>query len=746
MLLMLMAMVSSLSASFSGTVQDSVDDFIESADMPDGWITTEMVYESSGEEIKGIPGVKSVVSSVILPVKTTLPSGDEFPLALSGVDEKETERFYIKDETLTWDDLPEVWVTAYFAEKNGVKPGNEMTLRFGQHFEEKVRVRGLVSIPETMKCVRNETSWGDSVGYGYIYMSREDMDSLFNMSGKANYWSIRLEEGLSLTERQKAMDAAGEVFGDKTLDTLLYDTSTAKSFIDDMMNTIRAICDSFPILIFGVGLFFMILFVSQVVRNRSKDIGLLVALGQSRKEVVLIFFRYLIILLVPGLIVGTVLGFITTMIVSGLFVDMYTLPRVLYRFDAVRYGVMILIEIVFCFLSCVLSTFLIISTDPAQAMSGEMAKVSQAPDVIRSLKIDLIIKTGLSSLFRDRRRTILSILAISACIFLSAGSLEYLIGYTDAIPRTFGKRYTYDVLIAVKNGWEDLSEIENIKGVSKAEPVLSFMTDLKNGDSKLRVKVSAIRENSQMIVPYTKDYVRVPLSSGVILDEWTASQLGISVGDVVTIEGVNVPVTGIARNLVDRTEYISFETAEKMDYEDPDTVAVKIDAGANHDRVFKEIAELPGYNYTNTFDQQLISQEDCTSMVRISITSLQVTAILMGMIIVFIMVALSISERKHEFAVLIALGVQDAKFAGMIIIENLVIFALAVLIAFPVARIGAQAMNSLMSRPSQVIEVFDFGRAFAIAVGLALGYLAVGIITGIVKLYAIDAAVALKDD
>ena len=67
MLLMLMAMVSSLSASFSGTVQDSVDDFIESADMPDGWITTEMVYESSGEKIKEIPGVQSVVSSVIQP-------------------------------------------------------------------------------------------------------------------------------------------------------------------------------------------------------------------------------------------------------------------------------------------------------------------------------------------------------------------------------------------------------------------------------------------------------------------------------------------------------------------------------------------------------------------------------------------------------------------------------------------------------------------------------------------------------
>lgn len=745
-LLALMAMVSSLSASFSKTVQGSVEDFMESADMPDGWITTEIVQEGDGEEIKNIPGVRSAQSSVVLPVKATLPSGDEMSLALFGAGEKEINRFYVKEETPDRTDLPEVWVTAYFAEKNGVRPGNELTLKASPFFEEKVRAKGLVSLPETMRCVRNETSWGDATSYGYIYMPREDMDGFFNKGGTANYWSIRLEDGLSSEERQEAMDRAGEVFGDRTLNVLLYDTSTAKSSIDDMMKTIRSICNSFPVIIYIVGLFFMILFVSQVIRNRSRDIGLLVALGHSRKEVVLIFFRYLVILLIPGVIVGSVLGFLVTVIISGLFVDMYTLPRVLYRFDATRYAVMILTEVVLCILSCILSTFLIITSDPAEAMSGGKAKVGQAPAVIRGLKIDPIIKAGLSSLFRDRRRTILSILAISACIFLSAGSLEYLIGFTDAIPRTFGKRYTYDALIHVENGREDLSAIENIRGVAKAEPVLSFMTDLKAGDSTMRIKVSAIPEDSQLIVPYTKDYARVPLSSGVILDEWTASQMGISIGDVVTIEGVGVPVTGTARNLVDRTEYISFETAEKMGHKVPDTVAVKTDAGADREKVLKEIADLPGYNYMISYDQQLISQEDSTSLVKISITSLQATAILMGMIIVFIMVALSITERKHEFAVLIALGVQDAKFAGMIIVENLVIFALAALIAFPVAWIGAVVMNSLMSRPGQVIEMYDFGRAYIIGVVLAFGYLAVGIITGIVKLYNLDAVAALSDE
>ena len=745
-LFMLMAMVSSLSASFSGTVQDSVDDFIESTDMPDGWITTEIVYADNGEDIKEISGVESVISSVIIPVETTLPSGNHMPLSLSGIDEKEISRFYVKDETPAWDDLTDVWVTAYFAEKNEINPGNELTLKYGPYFEEKVRVKGLVSVPETMKCVRDETSWGDSVGYGYVYMRREEMDSLFKTYGKANYWSIRLEDGLSIEERQKAMDKAGEVFGDNTLNILLYDTSTAKSLIDDMMGTLKNICNSFPIIIFGVGLFFMMLFVSQVIRNRSSDIGLLIAHGYSRKDVIPIFFRYLVILLVPGVIVGSILGFITTVILSGLFADMYTLPRVLYRFDVLRYVVMILIEISFCILSCVLSTFLIITTDPAEAMNGGLKKTSKTPKIISGLKTDLIIKTGLSSLFRDRRRTLLSILAIAACIILSAASLEYLIAFSNCIPRTFGKRYTYDALIAVENGWEDLSEIENIRGVSKAEPVLSFMTDLKKGDSTMHVLVRAIPENSQLIVPYTKDYERIPISSGVILDEWTASQLGISTGDTVTIEEVNVPVTGIARNLIDRAEYISFETAEKMSHEIPDTVAVQIDAGANQEKVLDEISELPGYKYTNTYNQQYISQQDNIFLVKINIISLQVTAILMGMIIVLIMVVLSISERKHDFAVLIALGVKDEKFAGMIAVENLVIFILAVLIAYPVSWFAAQAMNSLMSRASQVTEMYDFGRAFVIGIGMAFAYLAAGIVTGIVKLYSIDAALVLSDE
>ena len=744
-LFVLLAGMSSMTSSFRETVPGSVEAFVEESNMPDIRIVTEGADREQSSEVRKIPGVRAVSAGAVFPARLILPSGKDLSPAVFSVEEDDLRRYHLTETALSRKDCVNVWLSAYFAEKNGVVPRSFLTLKT-PHGEESVYVAGLVSIPETMYCLRNETSFNDAAGYGYVFMMRRDVDRLFGIYEKANTWSVWLEDGLKAPERETACTAVESVFGDKVISAGLYETSREKAEMDDMMETIRRICDTFPILLFGTGLFFMILFVSQVIRSRRKDIGILMALGHSRGAVLRIYAGYILILMVPAVFAGTLIGFLITVLCSRLTTEVYYLPRIIYRMDVGRYILMVLAEILCGFFSCLISTLSEVDADPAAAMYSAEGTRKEPSAFLKKLSLEPLAKYSIASVFRNGRRTVLSILAIGACVVLSAGSLEYYIAYADAIPRTFGKRYTYDALVGVTNGREGVEEIRKTEGIAVTEPVLSFRGEMKNGTVSLEGKVSAILEDATLIVPYTSDYRRVPVSDGVVLDEQTARELGVSEGDTVTVDGSLLTVTGICRNLADRTSYISFDTAFKMGHEGPDTAAVKFAEGVKRESVLKSMAGTSGYGYVTFYEDQLVCQREYTGMVRVSIASLQIMALLMGMIIVINMISISISERKHDFAVLLALGVSDGKLFGMILLESFVDLALASVPAFPAARAGADIMNRLMSSPAQAVEMYGFTEAFGIAVLLALLYMAVGIVSGSRKLRSIDPAGALEEE
>ena len=742
---LLMAMVSAMSASLRLTVPGSIDDFLEQGRMPDAWIATEPVSPEGREELLKIPGVYGAVGGLFLPGQVTFSSGENSSPGFFSVEEEDLRRYHVVESVPGQKKYVNVRVSAYYAKKNGVRPGDTLTLHtpFG---DEDAYVDALVSTPETMRGQRSEASWNDAAGYGYVFLSRADADRLFGTYDKANYWSLWLEKGLTGEERGEVLEKAKTVFGGSVVSAVLYEDSSAKAGNDDLRSMVGSLCGTFPVLIYATGLLFTILFISQVIRSRQKDIGILMALGHDRGAALRIYLQFALLLLIPGVIIGTAAGFLITSVITRLFVQKYELPRIIFRLDMREYVIMILLEAAICVISCVISVFSVVKADPAGAITEKREGSSRSSVFFKKDGKDPFIKLGLLSLSRNRRRTALSILAVMACVTISASALEYLFAYEDAMPRTFGRRYTYDALVGVENGWESLDRIKAVEGVSAAEPVLTFVTTVENGDRSLREKVRAVLPDARLMVPYTADYEPVPLSDGVVMDEWAARQLDLSVGDTVTIEGVPLAVTGICRNLIDRTEYITFETAEKMGFSGPDVIAIRTGGAKEPKEVYKEIASLPDHQYTSLLSTQRASEDDYTLLTRVASGSLTAAALLMGLILVINMVTLSVQERKYEFAVFLSLGVPDGKFAGMIAFESLVMFALAAAAAFPLAFFCMRIPNSLMSSASHAVEMKDSGKAFGLSLVLSLVCLLAGVASGIKRIHRLDPVSLLHKD
>ena len=713
--------------------------------MPDAWITTEPVSPEGREELLKIPGVSGVVGGLFLPVQVTFSSGENSSPGLFSVEEEDLRRYHVVESVPWQEKYVNVRVSAYYAKKNGVKPGDMLTLHapFG---DEDAYVDALVSTPETMRGQRSEASWNDAAGYGYVFLSRSDADRMFGTYDKANYWSLWLEKDLTEERRKEILEKAENVFGDSVTSAVLYEDSSAKAGNDDLESMVGSLCNTFPVLIYATGLLFTILFVSQVIRSRHKDIGILTALGHDRGDLLAIFLRFSLILLIPGVIVGTAGGFLITSLVTRIFVQKYELPRITFRVDMREYAVMILLECAICAVSCVISVFSVVKADPMEAIAEKREGPSRLSGLFKKSGPDPFIKLGFLSLSRNRRRTALSILAVTACVTISASALEYRFAYEDAMPRTFGRRYTYDALVGVENGWESLDRIKAVEGVSAAEPVLTFVTTVENGDRSLREKVRAVLPDARLMVPYTADYETVSLSEGVVMDEWAARQLDLSVGDTVTIEGVPLAVTGICRNLINRTGYITFETAEKMGFSGPDVIAIRTGGDREPKEVYKEIASLPDHQYTSLLSTQRASEDDYTLLTRVATLSMLAAALLMGLVLVINMVALGIQERRYEFAVFLSLGVPDGKFAGMIAFENLVTFALAAAVAAPLTFFLMRIMNGKLSSASHAVEMKDSGKAFGLSLVLSLVCLLAGVASGLRRIHRLDPVSQLHED
>ena len=118
----------------------------------------------------------------------------------------------------------------------------------------------------------------------------------------------------------------------------------------------------------------------------------------------------------------------------------------------------------------------------------------------------------------------------------------------------------------------------------------------------------------------------------------------------------------------------------------------------------------------------------------------------MGFVLVLNIVSVSVSERRGEFSVLLALGIPDQKIGLIVGIENAIVFALAAILAIPCTRAGADMMNKAMSTPSQIVEMYGFWQSMAAGAVLALCYFVAGIFISFKKIRSIHPAIALNDE
>lgn len=732
------------------SVRKTTNDYIEEYRVPDIWALTEPLPASAGELLPEREEIIGHEYGIVTDVLCRVKEKQVFTLSLISIEDEGFLKYSLGDEEHTDSGMPEIMISTYYAKANGILPGDTVELETADGYREFF-VSALVYCPVNMFCLRDSSSWCDSADFGYLYLPRSVMDEYFPTAGYMNFWAFRLSEDCSDECEKDILEQVTDVFGTKLLSSDRFSASIIRKQLDAEMDQADTIIGYAPLLSYVLGIFFTCLFIQQIMQDQKKTIGLLRALGYSCRQVLRIFLLYTVMACIIGMLFGIGLGAYLTKFCIGIYQERYSLPFIHYSTDVPSLILFMLLPMVIGIASCVTRSGIITKMDPAEAYGGAApAECADPPRWLQKLRVSEMKKIALLSVFRNKRRFILSAVSIASSIILTLWSIALVISNNAAQPAAFGDkkgnggRFRYDALITFADGHGFPEEVGKEEGVALAEPVTVFTEEVRSGEHSLELQINTLGQDSSLIVPCDAGGDPLQPGDGIILEEIAAKELGVRAGDEVLIGNMSLKVTGISREIVNSIQYVSFETAERLGYRVPNKLAVSFVPGSDTEEKLAEISQLPGFRFSVIREHQAQSLKSSCRAVDAGAYIMAVLAFALGLIIVYNMIVLNVEEKRLDYATLIALGTSVRGFFSMAFTENILRYLAAVIPGIPAGCLLSSFIFSRMSSLTTSYPFLQVGRVCVITALLSLAYLVGGILFTLWKVKSVEPSAALN--
>lgn len=732
------------------SVRETIDDYTEDYHVPDLWAITETLPISTGDLLPHYSEIAGHEYGMVMDVRCRVREKQVFVLNLVSMEDDGFRKYYFADETNPQHDVPEVMISSYFAQANDISTGDTVELMTPQGYQDFF-VSALVSCPENMFCSRDATSWCDAADFGFLYLSRSVMDEYYPTAGYSNFWSFLVSDNCSDAREEEILNGITEFFGSHLISAERFSTSKIRNQLDDELDQAGNAIRYMPFLAYGLGVFFTCLFIQQVMQDQKKTIGLLRALGYSNNQVLRVFMMYILLTYIIGTALGLGLGAFLTRFSVSIYKNTYSLPFIHYSTDISLLALLLAVPLVIGVASCIFRARIITRMDPAEAFGGVApSEYVELPHRLQKLRMSEMVKIAVVSVYRNKKRFLLSAVSISSSIVISLASLALGISNNAAQPAAFGNeagdggRFRYDVLIRNLSGDGFLNLVRETKGVSVAEPVNVFITELRSESNTLELQINALGQSSTLIAPEDADGNLLLPGDGIILEEIAARRLGVKVGDEVSIGGISLKVAGIAREIVNSIQYVSFETAERLGYHGQNEVAVSFEPEANPVVVCSALSELPGFDYSVMREHQMQAVKSGCRAKDTAVYISSALAFVLGIIIIYNMVALSVEEKKLDYATLIALGTSVKGFFSMAAVENLLRYLAAIIPGIPAGCLVAAAALNGMSSLKTSYPFMHIGTVCLVTSLISLAYLFGGVLFTLWKVKSVEPSAALN--
>lgn len=711
-------------------MQKSSDDYYDKYNLQDIWISGANFSNEDLDKIKSISNVKDAERKLTI---NTLWKEKEIDLQTNFIESNNISKFYIIDGEEFNKEKSGVWVDYYLAKNVDLKVGDEITLKY-QNYEFKEKVLGLIENPDHVYATKDETEiFPDHSKFGYVYLSINEfpkdiiIDNAMkeaNIEDKAifdmympdfkpedyfvfNSVIVDIEDTNKLDETKVSIE---NNISSALAVTDREDSPSYKSYQSEIEegNTYSGV---FTALFLIIAILSVVTTMNRFVKKQRTQIGTLKALGFKKRKIVTHYINYGFFVSVVASILGIFAGaYSLGIFFLGREMEYYEMPEYSIVIAPKTYllalGVVGLITLI-TYLSC----RTILKEPASEALRVQMPKVKKAKFNLTSkgfLKnASVSTKWNLRDIVRNKARSITAIVGVIGCTMLlvcAFGMLDTMNSYLDW---EFNKICNFDYKITLKDDYtnEQLNNLTNKYGNNTSQ---TLGIEIKNGDKK---ETNSITVNDALdYLKYTnhkREYMTIS-SDGVYITEKLADTLKLKVNDEIEwhIFGdsnwYKTKIVGLNRDPQSQSLNMTREFYESLglDYK-PDSIYTNEN--------LENVKELDGAKAVQNISEMKSGMENMLGTMKALIVIMVVVAGDLGMVIIYNLGILSLSEKHYQFATLKVLGFKDKQIKNIFTKQNIWLTIIGVVLGLPLGFY----MTDFIFRMA-LSQDYDFGASIRI--------------------------------
>lgn len=712
--------------------------------------------------IQGLPGVQRVTGRISRDLGLELPGvEDRLTARIISLPARRTpvvnDVFMVSGSYFPGRASGYVLVEDQFARTRGLKLGDRLQLVVGGR-KHGVRVVGTVGTPEFVYPIRSQADMLSPGRYfGVVFIPEFTAASLLGFEGAVNELALTVTDPDGVEEVERQVREILEPFG--VISVLHRDRQVSNQVLQGEIKELEGTALALPILFFSVAAMVIYVLLARLVRNQHIQIGVLMALGYSPRQILFHYLSFALGVGAVGALMGTVLGTLLAGGMTSLYTQVFNLPVLRVRLDWPAMTAGVVLGVGFCLAAAFYAVRKETSTSPATALRPRAAAGSRASPWEGRIPgigyLSLNWRMAARSVCRNLGRTAITTAGVS----LAAGLIIVTLFFVDAmdfmVQRNFGQLLTYDLKATFNQPVSTPVAVGlgDRPGVLRAEPLAEIPARFIHGWRQQEGVLTGITTgtDSYRLEDAAGRPARVP-TRGILLSQRLANQLGVAGGDTLTVRVLvgrqverRLRVVGLVRQYVGAGGFVSLSQAGRLLDGGPTATGamLTLNPGASSE-VKRDLLAAPGVAMVEERSSMAEAFGQYLELFYAFIGFGVIFAGIMAFAVIFNTTLVGIMERRRELASMRVIGMGTAEVSRIILVENLIAGLAGILLGVPFGRLLAGLFLAQVSSELFALPLVIYPRTYLLATLLALGFILLAHLPGRRQVAALNLVEAFK--
>ena len=600
-------------------------------------------------------------------------------------------------------DDQDILLNSFYAYKNGTQIGDKFSLE-GTQFT----ICGFFTRPDYIYTLKNIT---DLIPNTDTYTTAIASKSAFEKFNKPmeSYYSIKLLDQTSLDFRKNNSEQL------KIVSWIDKEDNSRITTIDSDINSFKMIGYVAPIFAVIVACCFVSVVLGRLLKNDLAQAGTLYALGFRRRELLVHYMSYPIILCTLGILIGIIAGAILLPYLDVFLKVQYAVPNIDHHIETDTIVVAVLLPVVSLLLTSYYVVNKALKLPPLVLMRGgaQKVRIGYFERFIKSTRMSFSKRFKIKEILRNIPRTLLVIVGVAFSSMLMLFGFVIMDSIDQAVKdpmESFSYQYAYSLKMPVK----DLPE--------GSEGFMRGLYEVADKESHGEgFSIWGVKPDTQMLSIHDEQGQKLSMDS-VIVSKPLMNKLDIKLGDSIkirnklTLKEYTLKVDECSDINVGQYIYMPIESYKSM---------LGMDT-TMYSGVFsmKEVKELNQNNILSVIKSEEFADgiETMMSPIRGLLYILGILAAIIGLLILYVVISMLIEENRSNISLFKVLGYYKKDIDSLIINSTDVLVLIGFILSIPlVMGVSQLMMNAITETMSFYIYVVL--KPISISIGFVLIWL-----------------------